>query len=101
MICLANERQFCERMQFHFYDCPCHVSYSVSPRFIKFYIHFNYATLDVFTCLEELDEAMPDFELENLGWSKFYVSQSDLENPIDGFTKEWKFISFNSDRITE
>ena len=69
--------------------------------FIKFYIHFNYPTIDAFSCLEELDENMPDFDLENLRWSKFYVFQNDLETPIDGYTKEWKFISFNSDRIKE
>ena len=92
---------FCEHVQFQFHGVPYHVSYSVSAFFIKFFVHYNYPRVDAFNCLEEFDEIMLEFDLKSMGWSKFYVTQKVLETPIDGFTREWIFISFNSDLITE
>ena len=60
-------------------------------------MHFNQEPADVFSIIEEIDTEMSDFDLESRGWSNFYVCRRELDEPIDGFTKEWVFISFNSE----
>ena len=84
-------------MQCQFDEEPCHIAFHITPVFIKFCVHYNYPTLDVFdNLLRELNENMEDFDLKDLGWSDFYVRKNILNAPIDGFTKEWECISFNS-----
>ena len=97
---LENETNFCEFMKVEFDDEPCHISFHITPVFIKFCIHYNYPTMEVFDdLLRELNENMEDFDLKDLGWSEFYVRQNILDTPIDGFTKEWECISFNSNLL--
>ena len=94
---LEKETNFCEFMQCQFDEEPCHIAFHITPVFIKFCVHYNYPTLDVFdNLLRELNENMEEFDLKDLGWSDFYVRKNILNAPIDGFTKEWECISFNS-----
>ena len=51
--------------------------------------------------LRELNENMEDFDLDALGWSKFYVHLNILDTPIDGYTKEWECISFNNSNLID
>ena len=89
---LEKETNFCLLMQVQFDEEPCHISFCITPVFIKFRIHYNYPTIDVFDdLLRELNENMEGFDLKNLGWSDFYVRHNILDTPIVGFTKEWEF----------
>ena len=65
---LENETNFCEFMKVEFDDEPCHISFHITPTLIKFCIHYNYPTMEVFDdLLRELDENMEDFNLKDQG----------------------------------
>ena len=51
--------------------------------------------------LRKLNENMEDFDLDALGWSKFYVRQNILDTLIDGYTKEWECVSFNNPNLRD
>ena len=85
---------FCKHTTFILKDYPCHVVYENNEKYMKIFMHYNPKSICPFDVLDEIETKRLEFGLDELGWSQFYVCKRWLENPIDGFIKEFEFVSF-------
>ena len=85
---------FCKLQHLFLKDYPCHVVYENNEKYMKIFMHYNPKSICPFDVLDEIETKRLEFGLDELGWSQFYVCKRWLENPIDGFIKEFEFVSF-------
>ena len=91
---ISTAAKFCEHAYMAIENYPCHLNFEYDDKKIKVLLHYNYASVCPFDVIEELDTLKLEFgDLSN--WSNFYVRQREMLVHIDGFKKEFEFISFN------
>ena len=88
--------KFFEHTMFILADYPCHAAYEYNEKYIKIFMHYNRDSICPFDVLDEIEIKRLEFGLDELGWLQFYVCKRWLENPIDGFIKEFEFVTFSA-----
>ena len=71
----------------------CFVDYVITTLSIEINVNFNHEMkLSFEDILTELDESMKDFNMNDFGWSNFFVRLNSLTE-FEEYDRQWEYIS--------